>query len=147
MKKKKLYLGEIATTSELRKKGAKGRGVLWASPWSPGVNAAFLEGGVAGGSVYKLKTPLPEQLKQLAKNGDGVGFKAAVKDQTSSAFWPFWNSLEDPQRFTIYTEELVYLITKGYKLHEFKRKGNKGNQQIMLTSAQLDEVSDSYSGR
>jgi len=147
MNKKKLYLGEIATTSALRNIRDKGRGVLWASPWSPGVNTAFLEGGVAAGSVYKLKTPLPAQLKLHAQNGNGAGFKSAVRGKTSSDFWPFWNSLEDPQRFTIYTEELVYLMEKGYRLHEFRRKAGKGDQQIMVTAAQLDEVSASYSGR
>jgi hypothetical protein len=147
MKTNKLYLGEIETTKALRGRGDKGRGVLWASPWSPGVNTAFLEGGVKGGSVYKLKTPLPDALKLLAQNGDSAGFRAAVKDKTDSKFWPFWNSLESPQRFTIYTEELVYLMDKGYKLQEFKRKGGKGNQQMMVAPGQLSAVSTAYSGR
>jgi hypothetical protein len=147
MTKNKLYLGEIETTKALRSVGQKGKGVLWASPWSPGVNKAFLEGGVASGSVYKLKTALPPQLKLLAQSGDGARFKDAVKNKTTKDFWPFWNSLENPPRFTIYTEELVYLMEKGYKLHEFKRKGGKGDQQIMVAPGQLAGVTSAYSGR
>jgi hypothetical protein len=145
--KKKAYLGEIETTKALKQVRDKGKGVLWASPWSPGVNTAFLEGGVAGGSVYKLKTPLPLRLKQPALDGDGSGFKAAVKNQTTNEFWPFWYSRDNPQRFTIYTEELVYLMEKGYKLYEFKRKNGKGDQQIMVAPGQLAEVSAVYSKR
>jgi hypothetical protein len=146
MKQKKQYLGEIATTGKLREKGDKGRGILWASPWSPGVNTAFLEGGAEGENVFKLKTPIPDDLKGFLSDGRITEFKAAVKDKTTAKYYPFWNSLEDPARFTIYTNELEYLIGKGYRLHEFPTtKG--GTQQIMVAPGKLDAVRLAYAGR
>lgn len=147
MKNKKLYLGEIATTEAIFKskvKPHKARGVLWASPWAPGVNIAFLEGGVGSGAVYKLKTAVPDHLKQLLVEGKHVEFRAAVKDQGAKEYWPFWQGQHG--RFTIYTDELTYLLQKGYRLHEFKRK-DKSVQQIMIHPTQLDEVSAAYDGR
>lgn len=146
MKTKKQYLGEIATTGELRTKGEKGRGILWASPWSPGVNTAFLEGGVSTGNVFKLKTAIPKDLEALLKEGKIDEFKAAVKGHTEKEYYPFWNSLEKPGRFTIYTDELAYLIGKGYRLHEFKRKSGEP-QQLMVAPGQLSEVESAYKGR
>jgi hypothetical protein len=147
MKNKKLYLGEIATTEAIFKSKAKphkARGVLWASPWAPGVNIAFLEGGVGSGAVYKLKTAVPDHLKQLLATGKHAEFRAAVKDQGAKEYWPFWQGQHG--RFTIYTDELTYLLQKGYRLHEFKRK-DKSVQQIMVHPAQLDAVAAAYDGR
>jgi hypothetical protein len=147
MNHNKQYLGEIATTEKIKDAGGvKAERVLWASPWSPGVNAAFLEGGTSNSNVFKLRTPIPDDLKNFLKTGDMVGFKAAVKDKTDSKFYPFWNSLEVPGRFTIYTDEIAYLLNKGYRLYEVRRKGG-ALQQMMVAPGKLDEVKLAYDGR
>ena len=147
MKNKKLYLGEIATTEAIFKNVAKphkASGVLWASPWSPGVNIAFVEGGAKTGAVYKLKTAIPDNLKQLLVEGKHAEFRAAVHSQGGQGYRPFWQGQHG--RFTIYTDELTYLAKKGYRLHEFRRK-NGATQQIMVHPNQLDEVTRAYDGR
>jgi hypothetical protein len=154
MKKKKFYLGEVATTSVMTR-GAqgptKGRGVLWASPWSPGVNTAFLEAGVESGAVYKLRTAIPANLKQMLVDGDQRRFRETVEAegpraaQGDKTYWPFWQGQDE--RLTIYSEELMYLLDKGYRLHEFKRKNGKPNQQMMVHPSQLAAVTAAYAGR
>lgn len=154
MKQKKFYLGEVATTSVMTQ-GAqgqtKGRGVLWASPWSPGVNTAFLEAGVESGAVYKLRTAIPANLKQMLVEGNQRTFKETVERegpraaQGDKTYWPFWQGQDD--RLTIYSEELMYLLDKGYRLHEFKRKNGKPNQQMMVHPSQLAAVTAAYGGR
>lgn len=146
MTEKKQYLGEIATTGALRNTGDKGKGVLWASPWSPGVNTAFLEGGAEGNNVFKLKTAIPDDLENFLINGQIAEFRDAVRGKTTSKYYPFWNSLENPARFTIYTEELAYLIGKGYRLHKFRRK-NGQTQQLMVAPGNLGKVQVAYQGR
>ncbi|HEU4433379.1 MAG TPA: hypothetical protein VFR51_08285 [Pyrinomonadaceae bacterium] len=144
MTTRKFYLGEIATTEPLTRIRQKGRGVLWARPWSPGVNRGFLEGGVEAGAVYKLKTAVPDGLKQHLVGGDSAAFKAAVSGQASDPFRPFWHGGQG--RFTIYTDELSYLAGKGYRLHEFRRK-NGSMQQLMIHPNQLAAVTAAYAGR
>jgi hypothetical protein len=145
MKRKKLYLGEIATTENIKNSSvSKARGVLWAKPWSPGVNTAFLEGGVGAKAVYKLKTAIPDNLKRMVVEGRHADFKDAVRDQAAKAYHPFWQGIEG--RFTIYTDELTYLMQKGYRLHEFRKKDGS-TQQIMVHSDNLVEVTAAYDGR
>ena len=144
MKTKKFYLGEIATTEPLTRIRDKGRGVLWARPWSAGVNKGFLEGGVEAGAVYKLKTAVPDNIKQHLVGGDSAAFKAAVSNQASDPYRPFWHG--GAGRFTIYTDELTYLAGKGYRLHEFRRK-NGSMQQLMIHPSQLAAVTAAYAGR
>ena len=154
MKQKKFYLGEVATTS-LMTRGAqgptKGRGVLWASPWSPGVNTAFLEAGVESGAVYKLRTAIPANLRQMLVDGNQRDFRETVEREGPRAamgdktYWPFWQGQDE--RLTIYSEELMYLLEKGYRLHEFKRKNGKPNQQMMVHPSQLAAVTAAYAGR
>lgn len=147
MKHNKQYLGEIATTEKIKNtKINKAKGVLWASPWSPGVNDAFLEGGTSNENVFKLRTAIPDDLKGFLKDGRMTEFKAAVKDKTDRKFYPFWNSLEVPGRFTIYTEELAFLLNKGYRLHEVRRKGGD-LQQMMVAPGKLGAVNLAYAGR
>ena len=154
MKQKKFYLGEVATTSVMTR-GAqgqtKGRGVLWASPWSPGVNTAFLEAGVESGAVYKLRTAIPANLKQMLVEGNQRAFRATVEAEgpraykSDKTYWPFW--LGQDELLTNYSEELMYLLDKGYRLHEFKRKNGKPNQQMMVHPSQLAAVTAAYAAR
>jgi hypothetical protein len=143
MNKKKFYLGEVATTEPLTKT-KKALGVLWAKPWSPGVNVAFLEGGVEAGAVYKLKTAVPDNLKASLVGGNHAAFRAAVDSQASDPYRPFWHG--EQKRFTIYTEELTFLVRKGYRLQEFKRKDGS-MQQLLVHPDQLAEVTAAYDGR
>jgi hypothetical protein len=146
MNRRKFYLGEIKTTQEIKavQGGKKSRGVLWAKPWAPGVNTAFLEGGVDVGAVYKLKTAIPDNLKASLAAGNHAAFRAAVERQGAKEYYPFWQGLEN--RFTTYTDELTYLARRGYRLHEFKRK-NGSTQQLMVHPDQLAEVTAAYDGR
>jgi hypothetical protein len=145
MKRKKFYLGEIATTEGIKNSSVtKARGVLWAKPWAPGVNTAFLEGGVTAGAVYKLKTAVPDNIKKALADGDHAAFKDSVRNQNSMAYRPFWHGVEN--RFTTYTDELTYLLQNGYRLHEFSRK-DRTTQQLLVHPSQLAAVTAAYDGR
>ena len=41
----------------------------------------------------------------------------------------------------------MYLLDKGYRLHEFKRKNGKQNEQMMVHPSQRAAVTAAYAGR
>jgi hypothetical protein len=142
----KLYIGQIEDTMKIKdnKLKEKGRGVLWATPWAPGVNVGFIEGGIAGKQVFKLKTDIPAELISYLEKGEIAIFKAEVKDKTDKEYWPFWHGID--KRFTQFTIELETLIANGYKLKQFKRK-NGSIQQVMATDDHMSELQKYYKDR
>jgi hypothetical protein len=142
----KLYIGQIEDTQAAKEASSskgkeKTRGILYASPWSRGVNNSFMKGGIALGRVFKLKTTIPENLVGFLQNGDIDGFKAAVKDQQDKKYYPFWHSLRND--FTIFTNEIEMLVKRGYVLHTFSRKKG-GNQQLMALASDKQELETYY---
>lgn len=151
---KKLYIGQIEDTKKLVRKGDKGKGVLWAAPWAPGVNAGFIAGGLAANAVFKLKSDVPADLAGHLEAGEIDGFRNAAEVAGRAApddktYWPFWQGVE--QRSTLFTEELTTLMESGYRLRTFNRKA-KGSlavspQQLMATEAQMKWLAEFYTGR
>jgi hypothetical protein len=142
--RKKLYIGQIEDTEKTKDTRDKGRGVLWATPWSPGVNVGFIEGGIAGKQVFKLRTDIPSELKTYLEEGNIDSFKAVVKGKEEKKYWPFWQGQE--KRFTLFTQELETLLAHGYKLREFKRKSDE-TQQIMATEDHMEGLKEYYKDR
>ena len=102
-------------------------------------------------AVYKLRTAIPANLRQMLVDGNQRDFRETVEREGPTAalgdktYWPFWQGQDE--RLTIYSEELMYLLEKGHRLHEFKRKNGKPNQQMMVHPSQLAAVTAAYAAR
>lgn len=155
----KIYIGQIEDTERTKNTVSKnktvgdsrdkGKGVLWATPWSEGVNVGFIEVAIAGENVFKLRTAIPDTLKAFLIAGNIGAFKAAVRDKTDKAFWPFWNSVDPDRakhRFTQFTVELETLIGSGYKLREINVPGSKA-QQLMALDSQMVNINAYYESK
>jgi hypothetical protein len=125
--KKKLYLGSRQEVSSYADKKLKRKDrKLDQSVWSWGINEAWLEGGISGGSRFKLKTDIGDEV---------AGGLRANPRMTANDFYnlirptvvggegtnrTMWHSLD--HRPTWYAQEIMKLLETGYTFEELPRK-------------------------
>jgi hypothetical protein len=134
--KNKLYLGnkeEVALfASEGDKAEQRKHRILDAGVWSWDVNFAWLEGGINARACFKLKSELPESVKQaIMRNARNRVSQINARDfkelceksepATGKTYSDLWHSGEN--RLTWYALEIVTLLENGYRFRWADKTG------------------------
>lgn len=112
----KTQTGAIATGNTPEK-----HGTLWASPWSPGVNAEWIKAGVTKELDFHLTTPPTVEIARTLISGNASDFVAAARaDADKHIAKPvdsiYWN--RDKGALTRLGAEIHGLLAAGYRLVE-----------------------------
>jgi hypothetical protein len=94
-------------------------GTLWASPWSPGVNAEWIKAGMHKELDFHLTTPPTREIAETMISGDANAFIAAARhdadlhiaDPVNSIYWN-----RDNAALTRLGTEIHDLLVAGYRL-------------------------------
>ncbi len=134
--KNRLYLGnrqEVASfAAESEDSLNKKKRILDAGVWSWDINFAWLEGGINAQACFKLKSELPESVKQAIMSTStnrvstisATEFKVLCEKSepaTGKTFTDLWHSGE--KRLTWYALEIVTLLENRYRFRWADKEG------------------------
>lgn len=97
----------------------EGKGVLWASVWSEGVNEAFIEGGTDAEHEFRLISPFPDELEPALRAGNVEEFMTIAREGTieneGANPWRAYYHMGKGELTTL-GKEIVQLLQSGYVL-------------------------------